>query len=160
MEKILMGAGVFSVGGSPVGLTRGGGKFVVEREFKQIEADGDMGPVKGRERLIKEVAKLSMNGLELFTAASLLKYFPALSNTIGTVTSTLKIADTDYNDITWVGKTMDGKACTITIQNAINLSNIDFGLVDKEEVLPLLEYTAHYLEDARTTAPWNIVLEQ
>ena len=30
-----------------VGLTRGGGNFVVEREYREINADDDPGPVKG-----------------------------------------------------------------------------------------------------------------
>ncbi len=154
--KILMGTGVFTVGGTAVGLTRGGGTFTVEREFKLIEADGDMGPVEGRQELIKEVAKMTINGMEIFDPTKLVKLYPALSNTTGTITSTLVIAAGDYVDLTWVGKTKDGKACTITINKALNLSNIEWNLEDKNEVVTPLEFTAHYAENARTTAPWNV----
>ena len=36
------------VGPTCVGLTRGGGSFVVEREYREISADEDPGPVEGR----------------------------------------------------------------------------------------------------------------
>ena len=48
-EKILLGAGVVTIGTTPIGLTRGGSIFLVEREIRPIAADGDMGPVVGRE---------------------------------------------------------------------------------------------------------------
>ena len=40
-DKILLGTGVFSVGGTAIGLTRGGGTFSLEREIRHIDADGD-----------------------------------------------------------------------------------------------------------------------
>ena len=156
-DKILLGTGVFTVGGTAVGLTRGGGSFIVEREYRHIEADGDRGLVEGREVIDKENAKLTLNGLELFVAADLLKYYPALSNTTGTVTSTLSIASGDYVDVVWTGATKDGKACTVTIQNALNLANLEWAFEDKNEVVASLEFTAHYSEAARETAPWNVV---
>ena len=155
--KILLGTGVFSVGGVAVGLTRGGGKFMVEREFRNIEADGDRGPVEGRQEIDKEVPKLTINGLAIFTAADLLKYYPALSNTTGTITGTLTIAAGDYVDVQWVGKTKDGKGVTIKVDNALNLANLEWGLEDKSEVVATLEYTGHYAEASRTTPPWSVV---
>lgn len=156
-EKILLGYGVVSVGATPIGLTRGGSSFVVEREYREIGADGDRGPVQGRIVIDTERAKLTVNALELFTAADMLKYYPGLSNTAGTLTSTLTIAAGDYNDVTWVGKTKDGKAVTIKVENAINMDNLEWTLEDKNEVVPAIGFTATYDESARTTAPWNVV---
>lgn len=156
-DKILLGTGVFSVGGVALGLTRGGGSFVVEREFREIGADGDFGPVEGRQVIDREVPKLTINGLDLFVAADLLKFYPGLANATGTLTSTLTIASGDYVDVQWVGKTKDGKAVTIKVDNALNLANLEWGLEDKSEVVPTLEYTGHYTEAARTTPPWSVV---
>ena len=75
-EKIMLGYGTVSVGGTPIGLTRGGSSFVVEREYREIEADGDKGPVMGRIVIDREVVKLTVNALELFTAANMSKYYP------------------------------------------------------------------------------------
>ena len=164
-DKILLGYGVVSVGLTPIGLTRGGSVFTVEREYRNIEADGDKGPVKGRIVIDTEVAKLTVNALELFTAADMDKYYPGLTITptpTGTpttdvMTSTITIASGDHNDITWVGKTKDGKAVTIKIDDAINMGNLEWTLEDKNEVVPSLEFTATYDEAARETAPWSVV---
>lgn len=161
-DDIILGDGVFSVNGVDIALTRGGGQFTIEREYRQIEADGDYGPVKGRIRKIRSVAKLSMNALEVLVT-NLPKMYPAMQvvNDVGppvtdTVTATADIADTDYTTVTWTGKTQGGRAVVITLNNAINLENLDWSLVDKEEVVPQLTYTATYDEATRTTEPWKI----
>lgn len=70
--EILLGVGKFHLGTSEsdavyVGLTRGGGSFIVEREFREINADGDPGLVKGR--VEKEMArpKMTLNALQWLT---------------------------------------------------------------------------------------------
>lgn len=157
---ILLGDGVFSIAGVDVALTKGGGKWSVEREYKPIEADGDMGPVKGRIRKLKSVAKLVMNALEIIPT-DMSKYYPAMTVTSvaasDTITGAEDIEDTDYNTVTWTGVTIDGIEVVITLENAINLENIEWELVDKEEVIPELTYTAAYLSTARKTEPWNVV---
>lgn len=164
-DKILLGYGIVSVRGIPIGLTRGGSAFVTEREYRNIEADGDKGPVKGRIVVDSEVAKLTVNALELFTAADMNKYYPAMSITADPVvtptsdvlTSTLSIVSGDYNDVVWTGKTKDGKAVTITVEDALNMGNLEWTLEDKNEVVASLEFTATYDEATRTTAPWKVV---
>ena len=155
-DKILLGYGVVSIGATPIGLTRGGSVFIVEREYRNIEADGDRGIVKGRTVIDTENAKLTVNALELFTAADMKKYYPGMAITTNKMTSTLIITEGDYNDIKWVGKTKDGKAVTINIENALNLSNLEWKLEDKSEVVPALEFSATYDEDTRDTPPWNV----
>ena len=66
-SEIILGAGVFYIGVSPVALTRGGGSFVVEREFREINADGDRGAVKDRVVMEGSRAKLTMNVLTMLT---------------------------------------------------------------------------------------------
>ena len=74
-DEILLGVGRFYIGANaedavPVGLTRGGGSFVVEREFRDINADGDPGSVKGR--ISKDTArpKLKLVALQWLTKVS------------------------------------------------------------------------------------------
>lgn len=71
-DEIVLGVGKFYLGTTKndavsVGLTRGGGSFIVEREFREINADEDPGLVKGR--VEKEVArpKLTLNALQWLT---------------------------------------------------------------------------------------------
>lgn len=53
VNEILLGVGRFHIGktsadAKPVALTRGGGSFIVEREYRDIAADGDPGSVEDR----------------------------------------------------------------------------------------------------------------
>lgn len=66
-SEIVLGAGVFYVGSNQVALTRGGGSFTVEREYREINADGDRGAVKGRVVMESSRAKLTMNVLTMLT---------------------------------------------------------------------------------------------
>ena len=160
-EKILLGAGVVTVGTTPIGLTRGGSVFTVEREIRPIGADGDKGPVVGREVIDTEVPKLAVNALELFSSTDMTKYYPGLAVDITTpakpfITSTLEIKTTDYNDVKWEGKTKSGKKIIITVLNATNLENIEWKFEDKNETVPQLVFTGHYTEEAPNTAPWKM----
>lgn len=74
-KSIMLGVGVFYIGDNAIALTRGGGKFSVEREFREINADGDRGPVEDRIVMESSRATLTMNVLtilerfsELYTA--------------------------------------------------------------------------------------------
>ena len=162
--KILLGHGVVSVNGTPIGLTRGGSAFNLERTFRPIPADGDKGLVQGRIDLDEENAKLTVNALEIFRVAEIRRYFPALSVTPGggatpttdIITSTLAIISADYVSVTWTGQTRDGKGVVIALSNAINMANIDWELADRTEVIPVLEFSATYTEAARNTPPWTI----
>ena len=71
-SEILLGVGKFYLGTNKedaqyVGLTRGGGSFMVEREFREINADEDPGLVEGR--IEKEMArpKLKLVALQWLT---------------------------------------------------------------------------------------------
>lgn len=66
-DTILLGAGVVSIGGVDVALTRGGSQFTVEREFRKINADGDRGPVKDRVVIDASRATLTVNALTFLT---------------------------------------------------------------------------------------------
>lgn len=162
MSDIILGDGVFSVGQSAtaltaVALTRGGGKFAVEREFRVIEADGDYGPVEGRIRLISEIPKLTLNALEKIES-NMLNFYPALSSSGTTsVTGNLTIGSTDYKVVAYTGATLEGRNVYIQVDNAINMENIEWDLVDKDEVVPEIVFTGTYKSSLRTTPPYKVV---
>ena len=78
---ILLGAGVVSIGGVDVALTRGGSQFTVEREFRNINADGDRGTVQGRVVMDRAEATLTLNALTFLTHMA--DVLPAISVTTG-----------------------------------------------------------------------------
>lgn len=80
-KEIVLGLGVFAIDGTDVALCRGGGSFKLEREFRDIPADGDKGSVKDRISLDAERPKLSMNVLTMLT--SIKAMYPALKETTG-----------------------------------------------------------------------------
>jgi hypothetical protein len=66
-SEILPGKGIFYIGEVPVALCRGGGSFTVEREYRNQNADGDRGTVKGRVVMEGSKPKLTMNALTWIT---------------------------------------------------------------------------------------------
>lgn len=81
-SEILLGAGIFYVDDKEVGLTRGGGKVSIAREYRRINADSDRGPVKGRIELESSEATLTMNVLTMLTKFADL--YPAIKTTTTT----------------------------------------------------------------------------
>lgn len=79
-SEIILGAGVFYIGSTPVALTRGGGSFNVEREYREINADGDRGAVKDRVAMESSRAKLTMNILTMISR--LTDIYPAVAASV------------------------------------------------------------------------------
>lgn len=75
--EIVLGAGIFAIDDVDVALTRGGGSFTVEREFREINADGDRGAVEGRVVIESSRPKLELNALTMLTNVA--KLYPALA---------------------------------------------------------------------------------
>jgi len=75
--EIVLGAGIFAIDDTDIALTRGGGKFTVEREFREINADGDRGAVEGRITIESSRPKLELNALTMLTSVKSL--YPGLS---------------------------------------------------------------------------------
>jgi len=157
-QDIVLGYGFFFINDVVIGLTRGGGKFITERELREVVADGDRGPVKGRIEVDREVPKITVRALEMLNPVDMKKLYPAMSydDITKKLTSTLEIADEDYVDVRWEGKNKKGEKVIITVNNAINMNGIEWELVDKEEVVPEVEYTGAYLEETRDVVPYSI----
>lgn len=176
MEKsksmdIILGHGGYFVGDVCIGLTRGGGQFVVERTYRKITADGDPGGVVGREVIDESIPKLTTNVLQVIND-NIVKFWPAVKHEKtedgqNKMTGTMKILDTDYiPEVKWVGKTKKGKPIIIKVKNAINLENIDFTMQEKGEVVPKITWEGHYQKDYDPTdyingeeieEPWEVI---
>lgn len=163
-KKILLGYGLFYIDEVLVGLTRGGGQFTVEREYRKIAADGDRGGYKGRILNEGSIPKLKMSLLEII-GDNFKKSYPAVkvesksdsdTNTT-TVTGTWEISDEDYHTVKWVGKTKGGKDVIIKLYDAINLENIDFTLAEKDEAIAAVTFEGTYTDDcAENYEPWEV----
>lgn len=78
-SEIVLGAGIFYIDNTAIALTRGGGSFNVEREFREINADGDRGAVEGRIVMESSRPTLTMNTLQIMT--KLVDLYPAMAIT-------------------------------------------------------------------------------
>lgn len=76
-SAIALGVGAFYIDDVQVALTRGGGSFNVEREFREINADGDRGAVEGRIVMEGSRATLTLNTLQIMNNLSSL--YPAMT---------------------------------------------------------------------------------
>ena len=66
--EIITGAGLVYIDNQQVALTRGGSTFAVNRTFREINADGDMGPVENRIALDESRPVLTLNALTFLTS--------------------------------------------------------------------------------------------
>lgn len=77
-----------------------------------------------------------------------------------TIKGTGLVVGTDYKTIKWSGKTKAGAAIEITLNNAINMGNIDWTMAEKDDVVSAITFTATYSNtDAASTSteePWSI----
>lgn len=78
-SEIVLGAGIFYIDNNAIALTRGGGSFTVEREYREINADGDRGAVEGRIVLDGSRPTLTMKTLQIMT--KLVDLYPAMAIT-------------------------------------------------------------------------------
>ena len=78
-KKILLGAGIFKIGDTPVGLTEVEANSRMKENIDLSKADGDKGTVKGRVVQEGSTPKLKFTSLEVISP-SLPKYYPGIKN--------------------------------------------------------------------------------
>lgn len=78
-----------------------------------------------------------------------------------TYTGNGKIGNSDFKTVKWTGNTKNGKACKITLTNAINLGDLDWAFAEKNDTVPQIVFTACYEDDAQDpmAEPWEIEIE-
>ena len=170
---IILGHGGYFVGDVCIGLTRGGGQFLVERSYRKINADGDPGGVVGRVTIEESIPKLTTNALQVIND-NIINFWPAVKHSSNgeesnsnTMTGTMKINDSDFiPEVKWVGKTKKGKPVIIKVKNAINLENIDFTMQEKNEIIQKITWEGHYPVDYdpinyingdEIVEPWEVI---
>jgi hypothetical protein len=146
-----------------IGASRGDIKFNVDREFKHIDFNGQLGPIKGNKRLTKSEQILTFGLLEL-TYTNFEDCFAGLlvvdSGVYHEITEDLTIADADYHDnITWAGVRDDNKYAIIQLLDALGDGKLEFNIKQHEDIVLDTQFTAHYARDAMDEPPWRIRLE-
>lgn len=73
------------------------------------------------------------------------------------------ILDSDFHALTWTGKTKGGVPVKISLDNGLNMGNLEWTLAEKNEVVPAIEFEACYdnadkQADETTICPWKVEL--
>ena len=168
-DRILIDAGAvyykatddWSVGspGTLLGATKGGNVFEINRTIRRMDPDGAKGPVKGFRRLEEVVATLTVNLLEL-TLANLMQALPGSSESGGVITGA-EIDDNDYIANVVIVGTMTGfdgttKPIICKLKNCLVDGPLSLPMNPKDEAVLVMVFTAHYLDSALDTEPWEI----
>lgn len=145
-----------------VGATSGGSSLSIKPEIYNVEADGALVAAKGLTVKTGEVAELKVNMLEL--TPEIIK--AALIATTGTsedanydvYESKANIAEGDYWDnIAFVGKTLEGKNIIVILDNALCTSGMELGGENKKESVGEYTFACHAdLTSDLDTLPYHI----
>lgn len=171
-KNILFGAGTIHKGlkysttwnfeESIVGATSGGSKLSIIPEVTHVEVDGALVKAKGLEVKTGETATMEINFIEL--TKDLIK-----AGTIGTdgtsddttydvIVSKANIAEGDYwENIAFVGKTLEGKNIIAILENALCTSGFEQEGKNKEGAIGKYTFESHAeLTGDLDTLPWKI----
>lgn len=145
-----------------LGATRGGGSFKVNRDIRQVEADGKRYDFVGSTKTDKIDAYISTKLIEI-TKGNLARGLGSAdvdtTGNIDAITTRTNYKDTDYiESLCWIGDTDKG-VMAIVLDNALNTADFNYTINDKGEGELDVEFHAHQdtVEDYNT-APFTIYL--
>ena len=147
---------------SCVGATKGGSSVKIEPEFYTVEPDGSSVAVKNFKRKIGEKAEMEVNLLEL--NADMLKASVIGADGVSEVegmnliVSKDDIAEGDYwENIAFVGETLDGKNIIVILPNALCTSGLNIEGKSGEESVGKFTFECHGdANESLTTLPYKI----
>lgn len=144
-----------------IGATRGGNSFVVEPENREMTVDGAPGPVKGSQRRLRAVARLTVNLIEM-TTEGIMYNLPGSESAVSAgkdvITRDTQISDADYlTNVTLVlEKAGTASLFGLKLKNCLALGNFEVGASEDDEPVNTIEFTAHYDASNLAAEPWEI----
>lgn len=172
-KKILFGAGTihknlvynennWNFDESIIGATNGGSTLSIVPEYTKVEADGAWVAAKGLTVKTGEVATLEINFIEL--SKEIIK--SAVNGKDGTAEDTNydlieskgDVVEGDYYDnIAFVGRTLEGKNIIAILENALCTSGLELSGASKEGSVATLTFESHAeLDSELDHLPWKI----
>lgn len=171
-KNILFGAGTIHKGlkyattwnftESLVGATSGGSKLSIIPEITKVEVDGALVPTKGLSVKTGETATMEINFIELtediIKASTIGKAGTSEDTNYSAIVSKADIEEGDYwENIAFVGKTLDGKNIIAILENALCTSGFEQEGKNKEGAVGKYTFETHAeLNSDLDTLPWKI----
>ncbi len=147
---------------SIMGATSGGSKLSIIPEVTKIEVDGALVAAKGLTVKTGETATMEINFIELNTelikAATMGVTGTSEDTTYDMIESKASIAEGDYfENIAFVGKTLDGKNIIAILENALCTSGFEQEGKNKEGAIGKYTFECHAeLDSTLDKLPWKI----
>lgn len=147
---------------SLVGATKGGSTLTITPEFYSVTPDGSTVAIKDFKRKVGETATLEVNMLELtaelIKAAVIGKDGTSTDTNYSLIESKDAIEEGDYWDnIAFVGETLDGKNIIVILDNALCTSGLSIEGKNKEEGVGKYTFECHAdASTSLTTLPYHI----
>jgi len=172
-KNILFGAGTIHKGlkyegsswnfeASIVGATSGGSKLSIIPEVTKVEVDGALVAVKGLTVKTGEPASMEVNFIELtqdiIKAATIGAAGTSDDTAYDVIVSKASIVEGDYwENIAFVGKTLEGKNIIAILENALCTSGFEQEGKNKEGAIGKYTFESHAeLDSDLDTLPWKI----
>lgn len=156
-------AGSWNFASSIIGATSGGSKVSIVPEVTKIDVDGALVATKGLSRKVGETATMEVNFIELskelVKTATLGKYgTSADSDNFDLIEAKADIEEGDYFDnIAFVGETLDGRNIIVIMENALCTSGFDQEGKNKEGAVGKYTFECHAeITDDLDKLPWHI----
>lgn len=156
------GAGSWNFDASIIGATSGGSKLSIVPEITPLEIDGPSVKVKGLSVKTGETATLEINFIELtkelIKAATIGKDGTSADTNYDLIESKDSVADGDYfENIAFVGKTLDGRNVIAILDNALCTSGFEQEGKNKEGAIGKYTFECHADPGSSfDTLPWHI----
>lgn len=147
---------------SIIGATSGGSKLSIVPEVTYLEIDGPTVKTKGLSVKTGETATLEINfielTLELIKAATIGQEGTSEDTNYDLIESKAQLADGDYFDnIAFVGKTLDGRNVIAILDNALCTSGFEQEGKNKEGAIGKYTFECHADPNSDSDAlPWHI----
>lgn len=147
---------------SIVGATSGGSSLSIVPEIYTVEADGAYVATKGLNKKVGEAATLEVNFLELtpdiLKAALIADIGESDDINFDLYESKADIVEGDYwENIAFVGETLEGKKVIAILDNALCTSGMELGGESKKETVGKYTFTSHgELDSTLDKLPWHI----
>lgn len=172
-KNILFGAGTIHKGlkyegsawnfeASIVGATSGGSKLSIIPEVTKVEVDGALVAAKGLTVKTGETATMEVNFIELtqdiIKAATIGSAGTSEDTTYDVIVPKASIVEGDYwENIAFVGKTLEGKNIIAILENALCTSGFEQEGKNKEGAIGKYTFESHAeLDSDLDTLPWKI----
>lgn len=145
-----------------MGATNGGSKFSIVPEMTTIPVDGALVEVKGLKKKTGETATMEINFAELtedmILAATIAELGVSEDELYDLIQSKADISEDDYfENISFVGKTLDGRNIIAILENALCTSGFEQEGKNKEGAVGKYTFASHAdIKSDLDKLPWKI----